>query len=139
MKINWKRCRTYMEAQHYSRIVYLHEWRGKPLYWGKADNSFFGGTKRTRDGLLASGRYNPGYRHWIDGCLKHGGSRLYIGIPDEEVRRDVGELEKFLIHKYRSEMNSRVSSPTRQLQIEHEGEIPRSISSFPNSSSKALS
>jgi hypothetical protein len=89
MKINWKRCRNYGEAQNYSRIVYLHEWRGKPLYWGKAHNSFFGGGMRTLDGLSASGRYNSGYRHWIDGCLKHGGSRLYIGILDEEARIDV--------------------------------------------------
>ena len=65
MKIKWIRCHSYDEARHYSRIIYLHEWHGRPFYWGKAENSFFGGHMRERDGLKASGRYNAGYRHWI--------------------------------------------------------------------------
>jgi len=54
------RCRSYDEARDYSRVIYLHEWDGNPFYWGKAHNSFFGGHKRKRDGLEASGRYNAG-------------------------------------------------------------------------------
>jgi len=72
MKIKWIRCHSYEEARNYSRIIYLHEWHGKPFYWGKAENSFFGGHMRARDGLKASGRYNASYRHWIEGCLRHG-------------------------------------------------------------------
>ena len=54
MKINWIRCRSYDEARDYSRVIYLHEWDGKPFYWGKAHNSFFGGHKGKQDGLEAT-------------------------------------------------------------------------------------
>jgi hypothetical protein len=126
MKINWIRCRSYKEAQDYCRVIYLHEWDGKPFYWGKCHNSFFGGGKRKRDGLEASGRYNPGYRHWVEGCLRHGG-RLYIGKLDEEALRCVDEVENYLIHTYGHVMNSKAATLARQLQIEHEGDIPQSI------------
>ncbi len=129
MKVNWIRCRSYKEARDYSRIIDLHEWNGKPFYWGKAHKSFFGGGKRRRDGLEASGRYNAGYRHWIEGCLRHGG-RLYIGKLDEEALSCVDEVENFLIHTYGHEMNNKVAAPIRQLQIEHEGDVPQSIVSF---------
>ncbi|MGB8116430.1 MAG: hypothetical protein WCF22_21810, partial [Candidatus Sulfotelmatobacter sp.] len=126
MKITWVLCRSYEEAQHYSRIIYLHEWGGKPFYWGKADRSFFGGHMRERDGLRASGRYNAGYRHWIEGCLRHGG-KLYIGKLDEEALSRIDEVENYLIHTYGHEMNSRVVLPLGQLQLGHEGDIPQSI------------
>jgi hypothetical protein len=128
MKITWVCCRSYDEARNYSRIIYLHEWNGKPFYWGKADKSFFGGHKREQDGLFASGRYNAGYRHWIEGCLQHGG-RLYIGKLDAEARGCFDELENFLINTYGTEMNTRVLVPTRRLQVEHDGDIPESIKS----------
>ena len=129
MKINWIRCRSYDEARDYSRVIYPHEWDGKPFYWGKAHTSFFGGHKRKQDGPEASGRYNAGYRHWIEGCLRPGG-RLYIGKLDEEALRCVDEVENYLIHTCGHEMNSKVAAPTRQLQIEHEGDIPQSIASL---------
>ena len=81
MKITWKHCRSYDEAKDFSRIIYLHQWNGEPFYWGKAHNSFFGGHKRKKDGLHVSGRYNAGYRHWIEGCLRHGG-QLFVGQLD---------------------------------------------------------
>jgi len=130
MKITWVRCESYEAARDYSRIIYLHEWDGKPFYWGKAHNSFFGGHKRKRDGLQASGRYNAGYRHWIEGCLRHG-ARLYVGKLDDEALQCVDELEKFLIHRYGSEMNSRMEPPAQRLLIQHEGDIPLSISRQP--------
>lgn len=130
MRIIWVRCERYEDARNYSRIIYLHEWHGKPFYWGKAHNSFFGGHKRTQGGLTASGRYNAGYRHWIEGCLRHGG-RLYVGRLDEEALRCVDELEKFLIHRYGSEVNSRMEPAAQQLLIQHEGDIPLSISRQP--------
>jgi len=128
MKIKWVRCHSYEEARHYSRIIYLHEWHGKPFYWGKAENSFFGGHMRERDGLKASGRYNAGYRHWIEGCLRHGGA-LYIGMLDEEARSRIGEVENYLIHTYGHEMNAKVTAPLTVLPIEHEGDVPQSIAS----------
>ena len=57
--VEWEK----MNPRDYSRVIYLHEWNGKPFYWGKAHNSFFGGHKRKLNGLEASGRYNAGYRH----------------------------------------------------------------------------
>lgn len=126
MKITWVRCRSYADARDYSRVIYLHEWHGKPFYWGKAHNSFFGGHKRNSGELRASGRYNAGYRHWIDGCLRHGAS-LYLGKLDEEALSSVEELEKFLIHRYGQVMNVRREAPKRALRVEHSGQIPLSI------------
>ncbi len=127
MKITWVRRPSYEAARDYSRIIYLHEWEGKPFYWRKAHNSFFGGHKRRRDGLEASGRYNAGYRHWIEGCLRHGG-RLYVGRLDDEALQRVNDLENYLIYTFGSEMNSKVQFPGQQLLVEHEGDIPFSIS-----------
>jgi hypothetical protein len=126
MKITWVRCHSYDDARNYSRIIYLHEWDGKPFYWGKAENSFFGGHMREQDGLKASGRYNAGYRHWIEGCLRHGGA-LYVGKLDVEAGRHIDEIENYLIQKYGHEMNTRVRPPLLALKIEHEGDVPQSI------------
>ena len=126
MRITWERCLTYFDARDRSRIIYLHEWNNEPFYWGKAQDSFFGGHKRTRDGLTASGRYNAGYRHWIEGCLRHG-AKLYIGTPNDEALAHLNEVENFLIYTYGHVMNTRVRPPVRNLQIEHLGEVPSSI------------
>ena len=115
-------------SARFLRVIYLHEWDGKPFYWGKANNSFFGGGKRERDGLKASARYNAGYRHWIEGCLRHGGA-LYIGRLDDEAITHIDEIENYLIHTYGQEMNTRVTtSRISDLAIQHEGDVPLSIS-----------
>lgn len=126
MKISWTRCSSYAEARDHSGIIYLHEWNDKPFYWGKAHQSHFGGHKRELNGLTASGRYNSGYRHWIEGCLRHG-AKLYIGRLSQEALLAVNEVENYLIHTYGHEMNTRVRVPPRLLTIEHLGEIPASI------------
>jgi hypothetical protein len=126
VRITWTRCRTYQEARDHSRIIYLHEWNGEPFYWGKAEQSFFGGHKRTRDGLTASGRYNAGYRHWIEGCLRHGG-RLYVGTLDTEALANIDEIENFLIYTHGHVMNTEVHVPQRMLEVIHEGDVPASV------------
>lgn len=127
MKIEWIVCASYDEAKNYSRIIYLHAWNEKPFYWGKAHNSFFGGHKRKKNGLHASGRYNAGYRHWIEGCLRHG-AKLYIGKLDAEALTNMDEVENYLIHTYGHEMNTKVYVPKRDLNIEHIGQVPPFIS-----------
>src|ERR1035438_8174921 len=107
MLINWVQCNSYDDAKDYSRVIYLHEWDGKPFYWGKADNSFFGGHKRKYDGLHASGRYNSGYRHWIEGCLRHG-AKLYIGRLDELARTRIDDIENYMIVTFGHVMNTKV-------------------------------
>ena len=126
MKINWVRCESYEQARDHSGIVYLHEWDGRPFYWGKAQNSFFGGHKRKHGTLNASGRYNAGYRHWIEGCLRHG-AKLYVGQLDAEARANIDEVENYLIATYGHVMNTKVKEPLRQLTIEHTGAVPDSI------------
>lgn len=128
MKITWTKCSTYDEAKNFSRVIYLHEWGGEPFYWGKAHNSFFGGHKRDHEGLNASGRYNSGYRHWIEGCLRHGGC-LFIGQLDQEALQRIDEVENYLIHTYGHVMNTRVSVPPIKLEIEHEGNVPYTVTS----------
>lgn len=127
MQITWKQCSTYAEARDYSRILYLHEWCDVPFYWGKAHKSHFGGHKRKIGGLEVSGRYNSGYRHWIEGCLQHG-AKLYIGTPDAEALQRLDEVENFLIYTYGSKMNTKKHTPRRQLDIRHLGEVPLSVS-----------
>jgi len=126
MKITWVHCRSYEDAKNYSRILYLHEWDGKPFYWGKVENSFFGGNPRKRDGQQLSGRYAPCYQHWIEGCLRHG-ARLYVGKLDDEAMQCINELEKFLIHRYGSEMNRRIEPFGTHIAVQHEGDVPSCI------------
>ena len=127
MKVTWIKCETYDEAKDYSRIIYLHEWGGKPFYWGKAHNSHFGGHKREIADLNASGRYNSGYRHWIEGCLQHGAC-LFIGELDAEALDNIDELENYSIYEYGHVMNSKVKVPLRELLVEHTGQVPFTIS-----------
>lgn len=126
MKITWILCESYAVARDYSRIIYLHEWNEKPFYWGKADQSHFGGHKRKLNGLNASGRYNTGYRHWIEGCLRHG-AKLYIGQLSQGALQSIDDVENYLIHTYGHEMNTLVRTPARALTIEHLGAIPATI------------
>jgi len=126
MKIKWIKCNSYDEARDFSKVIYLHEWNDKPFYWGKAHNSFFGGQMREKDGFRASGRYNAGYKHWIEGCLRHGG-KLYIGMLDSDALKHVDEIESFLIEKYGHVMNTRTKPYVRKFNIVHEGDIPTCI------------
>lgn len=137
MKITWVLCNSYAEAKDHYRVIYLHEWDDKPFYWGKAHNSFFGGHKRTVDDFQASGRYNSGYRHWIEGCLRHG-AKLYIGILNEASLNAIDEVENFLIATYGHVMNTRVTLPTRTLTITHRGSVPATISLFQLDTQQAI-
>ena len=124
MKITWekcesyeKACESYKKAKDNSGAIYLHEWSGQPFYWGKVggDSSF-------------EQRYKAGYKHWIEGCLRHGNC-LFIGKLDEEARNHINDLENYLICKYGSEMNVRKGKPKTQINFEHKGDIPYVISS----------
>lgn len=126
MLIDWIRCDSYDDAKNYSHVLYLHEWHEKPFYWGKADNSFFGGHKRKYDGLHATGRYNSGYRHWIEGCLRHG-AKLYIGRLDNMARTRIDDLENYLIATFGHVMNTKVDTVAADLVVEHIGSVPGSI------------
>lgn len=127
MQIEWQRCETYEQAIHHCDGVYLHEWSGRAFYWGIVNRSVFGGTTRDIDGERRNPRYGTSYRHWIEGCLRHGG-RLYVGTVIDRNGISLGEIETVLIHRFRSEMNERRKKPVRQnLQIEHVGDIPESI------------
>lgn len=129
MAITWRKCESYEEAQDYSGVIYLFEWGGKPHYWGIANGSFFGGNPRwcgCVDRKL-NPRYNPGYRHLIDGSLQHGAC-LYIGKLDDEDRENIKDIENYLIYTYPSEMNiMNAEVQPEELDIEHIGDIPYTI------------
>jgi len=125
MTITWKRCITYDQARDYTGIIYLHQWRDRPFYWGKAHKSYFGGHMRKHEEGKISGRYNVGYRHWIEGCLRHG-AKLYIGKLDTEGFATIDTVENYLITKFPSEMNTKKAEPA-DLTIEHVGDVPASI------------
>ncbi len=124
MKITWKRVSSYEEAKDFFEIIYLHEWDGHPFYWGIVDRAKFGGTKRNSNDR--NGRYNPGYRHWIEGCLQHGG-RLYIGTLEEKGKISLHQIEQYLIAQYPSKMNKRTGTGSNIERICHDGDIPLSI------------
>jgi len=122
--IYWKRCKTYDEAKDHTGVVYLHEWNGIPIYWGKAHNSTFGGNPRKVDGVKKNPRYNTGYRHWIDGCLRYG-ARLYIGKPEGGENLSIDEIESSLIAAFPTEFNGHNDEPS--IELIHKGEIPETI------------
>jgi len=116
MEIRWVRCLNYENARQFEGIVYLHEWNGAPFYWGKADGSTFGR------------RYNVGYRHWIEGCLKHG-ARLYIGEINDLEGYCLDDVEACLIKEYGSVMNKRIKTTALE-EITHRGNVPESINAL---------
>lgn len=125
MKITWTYCKTYDDAKDYQGVVYLHEWDNEPFYWGVADKSKFGGNRQKIDaGSYLNPRYGSSYKHWIEGCLRHG-AKLYIGSITEDEGKAVFDVEKQLIHDFPSEMNA--AEISQRILIKHEGEIPKSI------------
>lgn len=127
MTITWACHKTYKDACNFTGVIYLHEWDNKPFYWGKAHMSFFGGGSRKHESGKRSGRYNSGYRHWIEGCLQHG-AKLYIGNLDEEAMLHIDDVENFLICTYPGppDINKR-KRPLKQMEIVHKGEVPAFI------------
>jgi len=123
MKITWVQCKSYEEAKNFCDIIYLHQWNGKPFYWGICDNSVFGGNPRTINGRRRNPRYGPSYRHWIEGCLRHGGT-LHIGKPTERENYNLEDIELSLIAQFPSEMNPEVNARIIVQDIKHSGDIP---------------
>ena len=126
MQIKWMQCRSYDEAKSFCGVVYLHEWHDKPFYWGICDKSVFGGTTRILDGVKRNPRYGISYRHWIDGCLRHGG-KLYMGIPSGSAGRSLEEVERTLVAQYPSELNDDRDGRMVIRNIEHSGDVPPCI------------
>ncbi|MEY2335099.1 hypothetical protein AAE485_14990 (plasmid) [Acidithiobacillus ferriphilus] len=128
MHIRWTLCRSYDDARDFTGVIYLHERDGKPLFWGKAEKSAFGGHSRIIDGLKFSVRYPESYRHWIDACLAQG-DRLYIGeivgteIGNEENHLKIAEICKFLLMAYPAAYNKPQESAT-YFDLRHTGYVP---------------
>jgi len=125
--LRWHLCNTYDEAKDFFRIVYLHERDDKPYYIGIARNSFFGGNKRSIGENHASGRYNSGYRHWIEGCLLSRGTRLYIAEIVSGDSDRLAEVENYLIKQINPVANRRRLEVLHDLEIAHTGRIPASL------------
>lgn len=124
MKITWKRVTSYEEAKDFFDIIYLHEWDGKPFYWGIVDRAKFGGRKRNFDDR--NPRYGESYAHWIEGCLQHG-ARLYIGEVEDRGEYSLDQIEAFLMSRYPSKMNKRKRTVLTLREISHFGDVPQSI------------
>lgn len=126
-KLEWTRCLTYEDAQNFSYIIYLHEWHGEPFYWGIA-RTYFGGSRRMLGEGIACGRYNSGYRHWIEGSLRHGG-RLYVARIIEGDQSRLQEVENYLICSFGHQANRRETAVLQDLSICHSGGVPLTITS----------
>jgi len=114
--IRWRRYRSYRGAKEREFVLYLHEWDGKPFYWGKTRVSFGQKGKRT-------GRYGSGYRHWIEGCLRHGG-RLYIGEPKLSAGVSLEDVESFLITRHKPTIPPRPRESRLDMHLKNSGERP---------------
>ncbi len=124
MEIKWKQCRTYDEAKDYTKIIYLHEWSDKPFYWGIVDKSKFGGNRQKIKNGYLNPRYGSSYKHWIEGCIRHG-AKLYIGVIKDTNGNKLEKIEKQLIYDFPSEMNK--PEKMQNIIIEHIGDVPLSI------------
>ena len=123
--LRWTRCASYEDAKDHSWIIYLHEWDGRPFYWGIA-RTYFGGSRRVLGERQVSGRYNQGYRHWIEGCLSHG-AKLYVASIAEGDASRIQEVENYLICTFGHEANRRETAVPVELDLIHVGDIPSSV------------
>lgn len=124
--ITWTEYKTYAEAMDCQNCLYLHEWDGKPFYWGHTTTFFGGNARRSPIGMRKAPRYAASYRHWVEGALRHGG-RLFIGIPDENSLSRLVDIERYLIHRFRSEENLKVRLPENASGLDsivHVGHLP---------------
>lgn len=106
--------------------LYLHEWGGKPFYWGHTTTFFGGNARLTPIGKRRAPRYAASYRHWVEGALRRGG-RLFIGVPDENSLSRLVDIERYLIIRHRSEENLKVRHPENTYGLDsiiHVGNVP---------------
>lgn len=115
--LNWCRHKSYASASQKQGIIYLFEWENSPFYWGIANRSKFGT------------RYNVGYRHLIEGCLRNGGKLYIASVPNLPPEVELSHVENFLIVRYGHVMNTRINTNSEPLILSHEGDIPESITS----------
>lgn len=71
-------------------------------------------------------RYNSGYRHWIEGCLRNGG-RFYIGKIKKQGKHTLDDVEALLYKKYGAIINVKVKEKSPVKTIEHSGNVMESI------------
>ena len=119
--IEWTKCHTYQEASGFTNCLYLHEWDARPYYWGICNESVFGGNPRLIEGKRRQPRYGSSYRHWIEGCLEHGGG-LYVGKCKSDEPFDLKQVESTLIAALPSAKNR--ESGQKVYEVIHVGDIP---------------
>jgi len=113
VSVRWKQINSYDEASsNLAKGIYIHDWDNKPYYVGQLKGSTFGT------------RYNSAYRHWIDGCLKHG-ARLYIGSIGQSDMEYLDEIENSVIQFLNPSGNRRRKPPSVKLKLAHEGQVPK--------------
>jgi hypothetical protein len=129
LTVVWKQCASYEDAEEFDHVVYLFEIKGRPFYWGKAEESFFGGPKRERrsDRTEHCGRYGPGYDHLVKAFLLQKGHRLFIGKLGKSGRERVKSVELYLIRTYGSRMQPFCGREPPCLDVKHTGVRPRCI------------
>lgn len=126
MRITWRRCTAYENAADFRPGLYLFEWDGQQFYWGKIQKSVFGGAAREIDGIQRNPRYALGYKHLIEGALRHGG-RLYTGtIEGLDEYIGLGGVEEYLIREFPTPLNESQGG-SQALDIEHIGDVPECI------------
>ncbi|EIE01402.1 MULTISPECIES: hypothetical protein [Leptospira] len=126
IEIIWELCEKYEDAKDHTQGIYLHEWDKKPFYWGKVDKSVFGGNPRKINGESVNPRYGSSYRHWIEGCLRHG-AKLYLGKLGKVVEGAIERVEQTLMEEFPSEMNRKEDQNLQPILLLHKGKIPECI------------
>ncbi|MDM8356597.1 hypothetical protein [Pandoraea communis] len=124
--ITWTEFKSYAEAVDCQNCLYLHEWSGKPFYWGHTTTFFGGNVRLSPMGTRRAPRYAASYRHWVEGALRHG-ARLFIGVPDENSLSRLVDIERHLIIRFPSEGNLKVRRPDNTSGLDaivHVGSVP---------------
>jgi hypothetical protein len=123
VRIRWRRYTNYEDAQNCNGVVYLFEGKGRPYYWGKADQSCFGGNKRPLGYVTACGRYGTSYDHLVTAFMMLGG-RLYIGKPAMPEGVTLDDVEDSLIAKYPPHIPAKPPKPRFNLRVLNVGSKP---------------
>jgi hypothetical protein len=130
VKITWGQFSSYDEAKNKTKCVYIHEWKGKAYYIGICQSSVFGGSRRKINGKTKNPRYAISYRHWIDGCLEHGG-KLYIGKISTRRNIDLKRIEQTLITQLKP-YRQPLAKQNEEFILNHVGTIPLCIRKWQN-------
>lgn len=124
--LDWKRFTSFMQAQDALRGRVPFEGRdvllSRPCIYLLADES---GQEILRIGQTQDlwQEYSGGRRYMVEAAMSGSGKCVFLAEAPWDERERV-EVERTLIWAYKPRFNDRVVSPTRDINVEHRGDVP---------------